>query len=100
MQRVTVLHLIRTFRHAGLQRYFESGNAKGIPADVVKRVRIRLNALNRARDLRDMNLPGFGFHPLKGDRKGEYAISVTANLRMTFRLAGGDVLDLNLEDYH
>lgn len=46
------------------------------------------------------NPPGFGFHPLRGDRKGEYAISVTGNSRMAFRFQGGDVLDLNLEDYH
>jgi hypothetical protein len=51
-------------------------------------------------ELKDTALPGFGFHPLKGDRKGEYAITVTGNYRMTFRFENGDVLDLNLEDYH
>jgi proteic killer suppression protein len=61
---------------------------------------VRLNALDRARDLRDVNLPGFAFHPLKGDRKGEYAISVCGNFRMTFRFEGGDIFDLDLEDYH
>lgn len=67
---------------------------------MLKRIRVRLNALDRARDLRDLSLPGFGFHPLKGDRRGEYAIWVTGNSRMTFRFERGDVLDLNLEDYH
>lgn len=67
---------------------------------MLKRIRVRLNALDRAKDLRDVNLPGFGFHPLKGDRSGEYAISVTGNSRLTFRFLGGDVVDLNLEDYH
>lgn len=52
---------------------------------MVDRIRIRLNALNRARDLRDMNLPGFDFHPLKGDRKGEYAITVAKHYRITFK---------------
>jgi len=56
--------------------------------------------LKRARELRDLNLPGFGFHPLKGDRKGEYGVTVTANYRLTFRFENGDVLDLKLEDYH
>ncbi len=65
-----------------------------------KRIRVRLNALDRAKDLRDVDLPGFGFHPLKGDRKGEYAISVTGKVRITFRFADGNALDLNLEDYH
>ena len=92
--------MIRTFKHAGLKRYFETGKAKGIPADMAKRVQTRLNVLNRARELRDLNLPGFGFHALKGDRKGEYALTVTGNYRLTFRFENSDVLDLNLEDYH
>lgn len=97
---VTLLHLIKSFKHGGLKRYFESGNTRGIAADTVKRIRVRLNALDRAKDFRDVNLPGFEFHPLKGDRKGEYAISVTGNSRMTFKFEDGNVLDLNLEDYH
>ncbi len=44
--------------------------------------------------------PGFGFHSLKGNRKGEYALTVTANYRLTFRFEEGDVSELNLEDYH
>jgi proteic killer suppression protein len=67
---------------------------------MVKRIQARLHVLNRARELRDLNLSGFGFHTLKGDRKGEYALTVTANYRLTFRFNNGDVLDLNLEDYH
>jgi proteic killer suppression protein len=92
--------MIRTFKHDGLRRYFETGNPKGLAADMAKRIQTRLNLLNRARELRDIALPGFGFHPLKGDRKGEYAIGVSGNYRMTFRFESGDVLDLNLEDYH
>jgi proteic killer suppression protein len=92
--------MIRTFKHAGLKRYFETGKAQGIPADTAKRIQTRLNVLNRARELRDLNLPGFGFHALKGDRKGEYALTVTGNYRLTFRFENSDVLDLNLEDYH
>ena len=74
---------------------------------MVSRLQVRLNVLNRARELRNLNLPGFAFHPLKGDRKGEYAVTVTANYRLTFRFEKGDVLDLKLdvldlklEDYH
>jgi proteic killer suppression protein len=92
--------MIRTFKHAGLKRYFETGKAKGIPADMAKRIQTRLNVLNRARELRDLNLPGFGFHALKGNRKGEYALTVTGNYRLTFQFENSDVLDLNLEDYH
>ena len=61
---------------ASLQRYFENGVSKGIPSTMADRIRVRLNALNRAKELRDVNLPGFGFHALKRARKREYAISV------------------------
>ena len=71
-----------------------------LQADMAKRIQVRLNVLNRARELRDVNLPGFGFHSLKGSRKGEYALMVNANYRLTFRFENSDVLDLNLEDYH
>ena len=67
---------------------------------MVKRIRVRLNALDRAKELRDVDLPGFDLHPLKGRRKGEYAIAVNANFRLTFTLEAGDVRELNLEDYH
>jgi proteic killer suppression protein len=92
--------MIQTFKHRGLKLYFETGNPKGVAADAAKKIQIRLNVLNRAKELRDIGLPGFGFHPLKGDRRGEYAINVTGNYRITFRFDGGDVFDLNLEDYH
>jgi toxin HigB-1 len=95
-----IVTMIRTFRHDGLKRFFETGNSKGLAADAIKKIQIRLNVLNRARELRDIALPGFGFHPLKGNRKDEYSIGVTTNYRMTFRFDSGDVLDLNLEDYH
>jgi toxin HigB-1 len=92
--------VIETFRHAGLKRYFTTEDPKGIPSEMIDRIRIRLNVLNRARDLRDVNLPGLGFHPLKGERKGEFALTVTRNYRITFKFQAGDVFDVNLEDYH
>lgn len=47
-----------------------------------------------------MNLPGFGFHPLRGNRKGTYAVDVSGNYRLTFRFEGENVVDVDLEDYH
>jgi toxin HigB-1 len=92
--------MIRTFKHNGLRRYFGTGSPKSLPNNMDKRIQVRLNVLDRARELNDIALPGFSFHALKGHHKGEYAISVTGNYRMTFRFNRGDILDLNLEDYH
>ena len=47
-----------------------------------------------------MNLPGYRFHALKGDRKGEYAVSVSGNWRTTFGFADVNAIDVNFEDYH
>lgn len=47
-----------------------------------------------------MNVPGFRFHQLKGGRKGSYAVSVSANWRITFKFEGENAVDVDLEDYH
>ena len=57
----------------------------------------RLDAVSRPDD---MNLPGYKFHALVGDRKGAYAVMVTGNWRITFRFDGEDAIDVYLEDYH
>ena len=67
---------------------------------MTKRLQIRLDFLNRATILEDVNLPGWDLHQLKGKRKGEYAISVTGSYRLTFRFENAEVRDVNLEDYH
>jgi proteic killer suppression protein len=46
------------------------------------------------------DLPGYKFHALKGDRAGEYAVTVTGSLRMTYRFDGQHATAVNLEDYH
>jgi toxin HigB-1 len=48
----------------------------------------------------DMNLPGYRFHGLKGEMRGRYAVSVSGNWRITFRMDGEDALEVDLEDYH
>ena len=59
-----------------------------------------LAVLNRATRLADMDLPGFRLHPLKGDRKGLYGVTVRANWRVIFRFEEGNAHDVELIDYH
>ena len=92
--------MIRGFRHKGLQRYFAASERKGIDARQEARIRRILDRLEAATRPEDMNLPGYKFHGLKGDRKGAYAVSVSGNWRITFRFDGGDAVDVDLEDYH
>ena len=91
---------IRTFRHKGLQRFFETGNRTGIQAKHAERLRLILGRLNVATEPRDMNLPGLGLHPLKGNQRGRWAVRVSGNWRLTFEFAGKDVEKVDYEDYH
>ena len=60
-----------------------------------------LDRLDTAKFPRDMDLPGYDLHQLKGDRKGTFAAKVSGNWRLTFRFdSDGHAVDVNLEDYH
>ena len=56
--------------------------------------------MDASKEAEDMDLHGYKFHALKGDRKGEFAVSVTGNWRITFQFVGEDAMNANLEDYH
>ena len=59
-----------------------------------------LAVLDRSRAPQDVDLPGFRLHPLKGELKGHYAVSVSGNWRVTFRFEDGEVVDVDYLDYH
>jgi proteic killer suppression protein len=92
--------VIKSIRHKGLRRFYESGSSAGVKADHRKRLRMQLAALETATVIDDMDIPGFRLHPLKGERSGFWAISVSGNWRLTFRFDDGHVQDLDYEDYH
>jgi proteic killer suppression protein len=77
--------MISGFRHKGLERFFKAGDHRSIPAQHAARIKRMLDRLDGALRPGDINLLGYGFHALKGDRKGTYAVSVSGNWRMTFR---------------
>src|ERR1044071_10149792 len=87
-------------KHKGLRQLCEKGTAKGIRTDHVAKVENILAVLNRARKPSDMDLPGFGLHPLKGDLKNFWSVTVRANWRIIFRFEDGEVHDVDLLDYH
>ena len=92
--------MIDNFKHRGLERFFKRSDYRGIPAQHAPRIERMLDRIDVAVRPEDMNLPGYRFHPLKGERKGEYAVSVSGNWRITFGFAGDNAIDVNLEDYH
>lgn len=92
--------MIRSFRHRGLKRLFQRGERRGIRPDLVDRVEAVLSLLDVATSATAMRLPGYRLHALKGDRKGYWSVTVSANWRIVFRFEGQDVHDVELIDYH
>lgn len=92
--------MIYSFKHKGLELFFTKSSYKGIPAQYAPRIERLLDRLDVSTEPQDMDLPGYKFHPLKGDRKGEFSVSVTGNWRITFEFDGQDAVNINLEDYH
>jgi toxin HigB-1 len=92
--------VIKSYRHKGLQQFAETGSKAGIQPEHAARLRKLLTALDVASQPRDMNAPGNLLHPLKGRLAGQWAVTVSANWRLTFAFEGEDVILLDYRDYH
>ena len=92
--------MIRGFRHRGLRRLHERGDAAGVQATQRKRIIRILGYLDMARMPRDMDFPGLRLHPLSGNLDGFWSVSVSGNWRIIFRFEGSHVADVDLVDYH
>jgi len=92
--------MIKRFRHKGLERLFITGNASGVGTPHARRMQLILAQLNVAHTPAMMDAPGLRFHALKGDLKGQFAVSVSGNYRIVFSFDGEDATDVDLVDYH
>ncbi len=92
--------MIKNFTHKGLERFYNTGSKAGIQPRHANKLRRILTRLEVAACPDDMDLPGFQLHPLIGNRRGTWAVTVQANWRVTFRFIGEDVENVHYEDYH
>jgi proteic killer suppression protein len=92
--------VIKSFRHAGIERYFRNGSKAGIQPKHADKLSVQLFALNRARSAADMNAPGWNLHALQGELRGHWAIKVNGNWRMTFAFEEEDAVLVDYQDYH
>lgn len=92
--------MIRSIRHRGLRRLYEDDDLRGVLPEHATKLRDILARLDVAAAVVDMGLPGFRLHPLKGELKGYWAVTVRANWRVVFRFVDGDALDVDYTDYH
>ena len=93
---------IESIRHKALRRFVETGQAKGLPGDVVDRPFRMMTFIIDADTLDELSTPpNYGLHPLTGDRTGTWAMTVTRNWRLTFSMnERGALVNIDLEDYH
>jgi proteic killer suppression protein len=89
------------FRHKGLKRLYDASDARGLRAELAAKIVLILHAIEQAKRIEQVALfPGWRLHPLKGDRQGTWSVRATGNFRLTFRVDGEDVSEIDLEDYH
>lgn len=99
MTRYTI-HVIKSFRHTGLEKFFETGSKAGIQPKHANKLSVQLLALDYAKSANDMARAGWDLHPLKGELKDHWSVSVNGNWRMTFTFEGEDAILVNYQDYH
>jgi proteic killer suppression protein len=88
------------FRHRGLKRFYEASDTRGLDPNHIPKIRRILARLEAAASIRDLDAPGLRLHQLKGGRKGQWAVDVDQNWRITFTFDGRDCDEVNYEDYH
>jgi proteic killer suppression protein len=92
--------MIKSFKHKGLQDFFESGTKKGIIPEHSQKIARILDRMDASGAVSDMNLPGFRLHELSGNEKGTFSVTVNGNWRITFRFEKTDAVVVDYRDYH
>jgi proteic killer suppression protein len=92
--------VIRSFRSKALRRYWQRNDRRGIRPDWLPKIAALLSLLDQIGRPEEVGGLGAGFHSLKGDQAGRYALTVSRTWRLTFGWDGEDVIDVDLEDYH
>ena len=92
--------MIKSFSSRALKRLYEQGDGSRLPPDMVSRRSLILAKHDVAQRPEDMDVPSHKLHGLKGNRKGQWAVTVRANWRITFAMRQGDAFEVDFEDYH
>ncbi len=93
--------MIQTFADRETQQLFVTGKSKRLPPDLAKPALRRLEYVDLAVDLSDLKVPPSNrMHALKGDREGQFSISINDQWRICFRFIDGDAYDVEITDYH
>lgn len=91
--------MIKTFRNKQLKALWETGRSR-IGAQFRDRILRRLDRLDAAVEVEDMNLPGFDFHSLRGHAPTRYTVHINGPWCITFEFEGGHAYAIDFEQYH
>lgn len=94
------INMIKSFKHKGLRKFFETGSTSGIQAKHAAKLRAQLLLLDSAKSPQELNVPSWKLHPLTGNLQGHWSITVSANWRITFRFEGENAYIVDYQDYH
>ena len=92
--------MILNFKHKGLEHYARKGDRSKLPSTLIPKIKLILTRLDAIQIPEQMNQPGYNFHSLKGELKEFYAVKVSANFRIIFRMEDNNPTDIDLIDYH
>jgi toxin HigB-1 len=92
--------MIESIRHKGIRLFWEKNDSSKLPAAQVSKIRLILTLLTNSKRVEDMNYPGSGLHPLKGEYAGFWSVKVSGNYRIIFRFENENVHDVVYLDYH
>lgn len=92
--------MIESFRHKGLQQFYEEGNGSKLPAQYLRKINRIFDQLEAVTTVSDIQQMGSGIHKLTGDMAEFWSIKVSANYRITFRFDNGEIHDIDYIDYH
>lgn len=94
------LRVIKSFRHKGIEKLFHTGSKAGVQPQHAAKLRRQLGQLDAATGVKDTNIAGWRLHALKGRLKGQWAVWVDENWRLTFVFEGDDAVLVDYQDYH
>ena len=94
------IQVIQSFRHAGLEIFYRTDSKAGIQPAHAAKLRRQLTLLDASTSPKDMDVPGWHLHPLKGKLKDHWSVRVSGNWRMTFKFEAEDAILVDYQDYH
>ena len=93
--------MIVSFGDKDTEKLFVTGKSRGLPSTIIKAALRKLDYLNKAKTLQDLEAPpGNRLEALKGALKGKHSIRINDQFRIVFRFSSGEASEVEVTDYH